>query len=381
MRQRSKILKILEWRPIWWHPDHPSRCNSGYIIHYLLFTTMTESEIKQTLKNWRSIVQAYQQPDTGKAIQQILTSYLPFVGLWTLMYFSLNWHYAITLGLAAITAFFLVRIFIIQHDCGHQSFLKSKKWNNVLGFLSSFFSTIPYKYWAKVHNAHHGHNRQLEHRGLGDIHFLTTEEYRQRSALGKLGYRILRTPVVQFMIAPVVYLLVHNRYPFVKLRGWNNIQWPLFLNNMAILLVYGLLALVLGWQQFLLIHLPVVFIFGIIAFWFFYVQHQHEQNYNQWKANWDFLLASILGSSFYKLPKLFQWLTGNIGFHHIHHLNSLIPNYNLEKCFLENPVMNQYVHTLTFRQSLKLITHKLWDEGEQRMISFREYRRKRRGQG
>lgn len=331
------------------------------------------------MANWRSIVSQYQQPDTKKAIVQMLTSYLPFVGLWVLMYFSLSWHYAITLGLAAIAAFFLVRIFIIQHDCGHQSFLKSRKWNNVLGYFSSVFSTIPYKYWAKVHNAHHGHNRQLEHRDIGDIHFLTMEEYGKRSTWGRLKYRFIRTPLVQFVISPIFYLAVSNRYPFVKLKGWRNRELPQVLNNVSILVIYGLLAFFLGWKQFLLVHIPVVFLFGVIAFWFFYVQHQHENNYNQWKGKWDFVMASVLGSTYYKLPKVFQWLSGNIGFHHIHHLSSLIPNYNLEKCAKENPVLNKYVSTLTFRESLKCITHKLWDEEQQRMISFGEYSRRLKG--
>lgn len=336
-----------------------------------------ENEIKQALKHWRSIVSQYQQPNTKKAVIQLLTTFLPFLGLWVLMYFSLHWHYSITLVLSVITAFFLVKIFIIQHDCGHQAFLKSRKWNNVLGYISSIFSTIPYRYWARVHNAHHGHNRQLEHRGLGDIHFLTTEEFRGRSAFGKFAYRVFRTPFVQFVMAPIIYIVVSNRYPFVKLKGFAKIKWSQLFNNLSIAIIYGLLGFVLGWRQFLMVHIPVVFLFGVIAFWFFYVQHQHEHNYNQHKNDWDFLMASIIGSTYYKLPRLFQWLSGNIGFHHIHHLNSLIPNYHLEKCAMENPILNQYVNTLTFRQSLKCMRHKLWDEQQQRMITFREFYRKK----
>ncbi|MCB9341339.1 MAG: fatty acid desaturase [Lewinellaceae bacterium] len=335
---------------------------------------MKAQNIQHDLQNWRAIVVPYQQPDTGRAVRQLISSFLPFPILWAAMYFSLHWSYAITLLLACVAAFFLVRIFIIQHDCGHQSFLKSRHWNNLLGYFSSFFSSIPYTYWAKVHNAHHGHNGQLEHRGIGDIHFLTVEEYHRRSALGKLSYRLLRTPVFQFMIAPVLYLLVSNRLPMFRVKTWSRAHWPQVLNNLSILVVYGLLALVLGWKQFLLVHLPVLFLFGMIAYWFFYVQHQHEHNYQQPKANWDFLQASIQGSTYYKLPRLFQWLSGNIGFHHIHHLSSSIPNYHLEKCAVENPVLSRYANTLTFRQSLKCVGHKLWDEKQQRMISFREYR-------
>lgn len=332
--------------------------------------------IKADLSGWQAMVVPYQQADTGKAVFQLLSTFLPFLALWATMYISLQWHYTVTLALAGVTAFFLVRIFIIQHDCGHQSFLKSKKWNNLLGYFSSFFSTIPYRYWAKVHNAHHGHNSQMEQRGIGDINFLTVEEYRQRSFGGKLLYRFVRTPVFQFIFAPALYLIISNRLPLFRVKTWGRAQWPQLLNNLSILLVYGLLALVLGWKQFLLVHIPIVFLFGVIAFWFFYVQHQHEHNYKQPKEKWDFLLASIQGSTYYKLPKVFQWLSGNIGYHHIHHLNSLIPNYHLEKCALENPVLNRHVNTLTFMQSIKCVSHKLWDEEQQRMISFREYRKR-----
>lgn len=339
---------------------------------------MNADNIKSALGNYKEIVNKYQKPNTKKAVTQITNSFLPFLGLWVLMYFSLNWSYFITLGLAVINAFFLVRIFIIQHDCGHQSFLKSSSVNNVIGVISSFFSTIPYRYWSRTHSAHHAHNGQLEHRGIGDIDYLTTEEYNQRSNWGKLKYRIFRHPIVLFGFAPMTYLGIMLRYPFVRLKGWKRIRTGYFVNNLMILAVYITLALILGWQKFLLVHIPVLVIFGIIAFWFFYIQHSHEANYKATENNWDHLLASIQGSTFYKLPRLFRWLTGNIGYHHIHHLNSRIPNYNLVACAKENPNLNRFVPTLTFRQSLKCMKHKLWDDQKQRMISFRENRSSRK---
>jgi omega-6 fatty acid desaturase (delta-12 desaturase) len=334
---------------------------------------MQNQHIKESLKDWRSMLQKYQRPNSRKAVIQIINSYLPFLALWVLMYLSLEWSYLITLGLAAINAFFLVRIFIIQHDCGHQSFFKSKKLNDFIGFVSSFFSSIPYKYWSRTHGAHHAHNGQIEHRGLGDIYYLTTDQYRALSRTGKIRYRIFRSPIVLFLIVPIAYLTVTLRFPFVKLKGWNKIRWSYYLNNLLVLAVYAGLALILGWQKFLMVHIPVLLIFGIIAFWFFYVQHQHEENYKEWKDQWDHLLASVKGSTFYKLPRLFQWLTGNIGYHHIHHLNSKIPNYHLAKCAVSNPVLNQYVNTLSFMESLKCINYKLWDENKQQMISFKEF--------
>jgi len=336
---------------------------------------MQEPIIKDTLKNWRSIIRKYQRPDNKKATIQLVNSFLPFIGIWTLMYFSLDWSYFITIPLAAVAAFFLVRIFIIQHDCGHQSFMKFRKANNIIGFISSLFSTIPFKSWSKMHNAHHAHNRQLEHRGLGDTFFLTTEEYKKRSTWGKFKYRVLRAPIVQFFIAPALYLTVIVRVSLFKLKGWQKIKWSHLANNAILLAIYILVALLLGWQKFLLVQLPIFMIFGVIAFWFFYVQHQHEDNYNERKKNWDHLLASIRGSTFYKLPKLFNWLSGNIGYHHIHHLNPSIPNYQLAACANENPILNKYVNVLTFRESLKCMHNKLWDPDQKRMITFKEYAR------
>lgn len=336
---------------------------------------LENDNIKRALQNWPAVVSKYQKPNNKKAISQILTAFLPFLAILVLMYFSLEWSYLITLGIAVIAAFFLVRIFIIQHDCGHQSFFKSKKWNNAIGFFSSIFSTIPYKYWRRMHNVHHAHNGQYEFRGLGDIEFLTIEEYRNRGTFGKLYYRLRRSPFVLFIIVPIVYMAIVLRIA-LQLKKWKAIRKSHVINNLMIIAVYGSLAIFLGWQKLLLVHIPVLLFFGMIAFWFFYIQHQHEHNYKAMKDNWDHLLASIRGSTYYKLPRILQWFSGNIGFHHIHHLNSRIPNYNLEKCARENPFLNQYVNVLTFRESLKTINNKLWDEGQKRMISFREFKQR-----
>lgn len=337
---------------------------------------MEHNSLEEKLESWQVVVRRYQKPDTRKAVIQILNTFLPFFGLWFLVYYSLNWSYILTLLFAAITGLFMIRIFVIQHDCGHQSFLKSRKWNNAVGFFSSFFSSIPYDYWSRIHNMHHAHNRQFEYRGLGDIHFLTTEEYTNRSRFGKLGYRVLRNAFVQFLIIPIVYFYITLRVPFVHLKRWKVIRWPHLINNLMLVAVYTTMAMILGWQTFLLVHVPILYFFTIVSFWLFYVQHQHEHSYAESEDDWNHLIASIKGSTYYKLPRLFQWLSGNIGFHHIHHLNSSIPNYNLEVCSKENPLLNKYVSILNFRQSLKCIHHKLWDEQTQRMITFKEYSRK-----
>ena len=335
-----------------------------------------EQVIKKDLKDWAKIVSKYKKPDNKKAIIQIINSFGPFVGLWILMYYSLSWSYGITLGLAFINAFFLVRIFIIQHDCGHQSFFGHRKWNNRIGLICSFFSAIPYKYWAKVHSHHHGHTGQLEERNFGDINFLTVREYQNLPLLKKFTYRIFRSPFMLFCIVPIIYLVFSLRYPFLGkgMKGWKSIHQSLTTNNLFFAGIVAACGFLLGWQSFLMVHLPIVYFFGVIAFWFFYIQHQHEETYQHWKDNWDYLIAAIKGATYYKLPKVFQWLTGNIGFHHIHHLSSKIPNYNLEKCALENPILQKHVKILTFSESLKTISNKLWDEELERMISFNEYK-------
>lgn len=340
--------------------------------------TYSNEEIKQALRNWQALLQEYSQADKTKAIIQLVNTFLPFLGLWVLMYFSLFWSYWITLGLALINGFFMVRIFIIQHDCGHKSFLPSQAWNRVVGFICSLFSTIPFDYWSRQHSFHHGHNGELEVRDIGDIYLMTEEEFRQASRWKRFTYRLFRMPVVTFIIGPISYLIFNMRLPLTRFEGWNGTIRRMHLNNLLIAAVYIGLGYLLGWKRFLMVQLPIVFVFFIIAIWFFYVQHQHEIAYKQWKKNWDYLLSAIIGSTFYKLPKVVHWLTGNIGYHHIHHLNSKIPNYHLIRCAEENPILQKYITSITFFDSLKCMFHKLWSEEQQRMITFREFYQRER---
>ena len=334
-----------------------------------------EEEIKVKLQDWKKTIEKYQVPSAKKAISQMFTSFGPYLALWILMYISMDWSIWITLALGFINAFFLVRIFIIQHDCGHQSFLRSKKLNNVIGTICSVFSSLPFKYWAKVHNHHHGHTGQLEERDIGDIKFLTVKEYMSRNWFGKLRYRIFRNPVVTFVISPLLYFTISNRITFTfSDKPWKKVKKSQVKNNLLIIVVYGGLAFLLGWQKFLFVQLFTIFGFSVIAFWFFYVQHQHEDGYQRWRTDWTFLISAIRGATYYKLPKMWQWLTGNIGIHHIHHLSSLIPNYNLEKCMKENPILSKYVTHITFWESLMTMKNKLWSEELDKMISWREYR-------
>jgi acyl-lipid omega-6 desaturase (Delta-12 desaturase) len=336
-------------------------------------TSASAEEIKKSLANWPARLQSYARADNRKAAWEVIVTFGPYLGLWALMYFSLSWSYLLFGLLAIINGFLLVKIFTIQHDCGHRSFFRDQRLNRVVGYVCSFFSTIPFKYWAKEHDFHHAHNGQLETREIGDIALMTVEEYRQASWWKRTFYRVYRIPFCTFIIGPIVYLLMNNRLPLVKLPGWKRFHTIMTLENLAILTVYIGLGRLLGWQRFFIVQLTCVALFAIIAIWFFYVQHQHEFSYKAWKDNWDYLLSAIRGSTYYKLPRVFHWLTGNIGYHHIHHLNSKIPSYNLAKCAEENPVLQKYVTSITFRESLQCMFNKLWCEETERMITFREF--------
>jgi len=333
----------------------------------------------QVLQQLPAIVKSYQLPDTRKAVIQILNSFLPFVAIWVAMYFLIDVSFWLVLPLAAINAFFLVRIFIIQHDCGHQSFTTNRKANDLIGELCGLISFMPYRYWAKSHNFHHGHNGVLwEHRDIGDINLLTVNEFKALPRLKKIHYALFRSFPVLFVIGPAWYLIIQNRFPLIRLKGWEHAHRALVKHNLMLVGLHVGLILLLGYKAFLMVHLPILLFFAVIAIWFFYVQHQHETSYKAWKDKWDYIRAAVQGSTFYNLPKVFHWLTGNIGYHHIHHLNPLVPNYQLARCHHENPILDQVANKIKFTESLRCMFNKLWDEEQERMITYREYFRKYR---
>lgn len=328
----------------------------------------------QILKQLPAIVKSYQLPDTRKAVVQILNSFLPFVAIWVAMYLLIDVSFWLVLPLAVVNAFFLVRIFIIQHDCGHQSFTANRKANDIIGEVCSMLSFMPYRYWAKSHNFHHGHNGLLwEHRDIGDITTLTVNEFKALPRIKKIHYALFRSFPVLFIIGPAWYLLIQNRFPLIRLKGWEHAHRALWKHNLLLIGLHVSIILLLGYKAFLMVHLPILLIFAVIAIWFFYVQHQHETTYKEWKDKWDYIRAAVQGSTFYNLPKMVHWLTGNIGYHHIHHLNPLVPNYELARCHMENPILDQVANKITFWQSLRCMFNKLWDEEQERMITYREY--------
>ena len=335
------------------------------------------AKVSDVLKKWRP----YQKPNHKKAVVQILNSFLPFIGIWILMYLLWDISKWAVVGLGLLNAFFLVRIFIIQHDCGHRTFVRSGFWRNVIGYSCSLFSSIPYHYWAKSHHFHHQHNGMLEVRDIGDIHTLTVDEFKQKNRWQRFLYRIYRTPLVLFVLGPIYYVMIHNRLPLINFPEFKKIKWSLYIYNGVLIGIIALLCWLLDWQKIIAVHGITLGFFAIIAVWFFSVQHQHEHGYKHWKVNWDFLSAAITGSSYYKLPRLMNWFTGNIAIHHVHHLNPAIPNYHLAACVEATPWINQYTTEITFWESLKLMSHKLWDESTERMISFKEFYRREKKSG
>jgi len=286
------------------------------------------------------------------------------------MYLSLDLSYWLTILLSLPAAGFLVRMFIIQHDCGHGSFFKSKRANEFLGMFASIFTLTPYHYWRKSHAIHHAGMGNLEHRGIGDIYTMTVNEYLQRSKWGRFKYRLYRNPFILFMFIPSILFIVLYRFPLSRSSSLKKLQPGVYLTTLAIAIVTGIIIWLIGWQSFLLIQLPVTVFASTTGTWLFYIQHQFEDTYWEKSDDWDFTIAALQGSSFYKLPKVLQWFTGNIGFHHIHHLSPRIPNYSLPKCHEENSLF-QKVSVLSVRTSLKSSLLSLWDENQKKLVGFK----------
>lgn len=321
---------------------------------------------------WQAIVTKYQQPNLKKSVWQVANSFGGFLLCLVLMYFSLRVGYWVTLLLAAPAAGFLMRIFIIQHDCGHGSFFKERRANDITGILCSILTIVPYKYWRKSHATHHAHHAELEERGIGDIWTMTIEEFHEASWWKRWIYRAFRNPFFLFLIAPTINFVILNRLTLGTPNNWRHgekasVWWT----NLALAGLWAATCAIIGWDTWLLISTPIIVIASSIGTWLFYVQHQFERTYWEHTPHWNYTLAAMHGSSYYKLPRILQWFSGNIGFHHIHHLSPRIPNYNLEECHQQNPILQQ-VSQLSIRSSLETIYLTLWDEKRQRLVTFRE---------
>jgi acyl-lipid omega-6 desaturase (Delta-12 desaturase) len=325
---------------------------------------------------WRETVLKYQEPSRWRATWQLVNTLGPYAALWYLMYLSMSVSYwGLVIPLAALAGLFLVRIFIIFHDCGHRSYFKSALANDVVGFITGVLTLTPYYHWRWEHSIHHASAGDLDKRGVGDVWTMTVEEYLKSSRWRRFAYRLARNPIVLFVIAPLYLFVIQQRIPSSKAsrREW----WSVWIMNAAILGVSTGLVFIYGLLPYLFIHLTIVLVGGGVGIWMFYVQHQFEDVYWDRGENWDFTAAALQGSSYYKLPKILQWFSGNIGFHHIHHLSPRIPNYNLERCHKADPLF-QGVKPVTFFASLKTLAFRFWDEQRRKMVGYRHLRKVRK---
>jgi acyl-lipid omega-6 desaturase (Delta-12 desaturase) len=324
---------------------------------------------------WQAVVSKYAYPETWRSVWQVLNSLIPFVVAWYLMYRSLEVGYWLTLLLAVPAAGFMVRLFIIFHDCCHGSFFRSMRANELMGLVMGVVTFTPFYEWKHSHAIHHATAGDLDRRGIGDVYTMTVEEYLAAPWYKKFGYRIMRNPAILFTVGSFIVFVVTHRFwaSGSGKRERNSVIWT----NLALAGLIGWLVTLIGWQAFLLVEVPILLIACSAGVWLFYVQHNFEPTYWERHSNWDFFNAGMDGSSFYKLPKVLQWFTGNIGFHHIHHLSPKIPNYKLEACHNENPEFQ--IEPLTFRESLKSLFFRLWDEKNKMLVGWevlKQYRRK-----
>ncbi|MEZ0471220.1 fatty acid desaturase [Luteimonas salinilitoris] len=326
---------------------------------------------------WKQAVAGYQQPSTPRALWQIVNTFVPYVLLWYLIYLSLSVSWWLTVPLAVLASGFLVRIFIIFHDCGHGSYFKSGRANDIVGFIAGMLTFTPYYQWRWEHAIHHGTAGHLDKRGTGDVWTMTVQEYLDASRWKRFAYRLARNPFVLFVIAPLYMFVIEQRFPSAKAnpRERRSVWWM----NLAILCMAVVLCWIYGIVPYLLIQLTVTMVSGATGVWLFYVQHQFEDAYWERGDNWDYTAAALQGSSFYKLPKILQWFSGNIGFHHIHHLSPRVPNYNLQKCHEADPIFQQ-VKPLTLSSSLKSLAFRFWDEKAKKLVGYGRMRQLRKEQ-
>jgi acyl-lipid omega-6 desaturase (Delta-12 desaturase) len=313
-------------------------------------------------------VTKFQAASLWRARWQMINSFVPYAMLWFVMERALAISYWVMLPVAILAAGFLARIFIIFHDCGHASFFRSKRANNATGAIAGLLNLTPYRHWRWQHAIHHGTAGDLDRRGSGDIWTLTVQEYLQSTRWRRFAYRLARNPVVLFVIAPLYVFVVHHR--FAASAAPKRERQSVHYTNLALLGITLVMSAAIGLRAFLLIQLTVSAFAGALGLWLFYVQHQFQGAYWARSKDWSYTAAALQGSSFYKLPRILQWFTGNIGFHHIHHLSPRIPNYHLQLCHEADPFFDT-IKPVTLLASLRSLTFRLWDEQRNVFVSFR----------
>ncbi|SEQ16580.1 fatty acid desaturase [Thalassovita taeanensis] len=328
---------------------------------------------KRTPQDWVRVLANYREPHLGRSLYELGVSLIPFLALWALAFWALSISGWLALGIAVLNAGFLVRLFVIQHDCGHGSYFRNRHVSDWVGRALGVLTLTPYDVWRRSHAIHHSSAGNLDKRGMGDVHTLTVEEYRALSVRGRLGYRLYRSPFVMFLLGPTYLFLLQNRLPFGLMRAGAKYWTNAMATNAAIAIALGLIFYFGGVMPILLIFLPTVLIAATIGVWLFYVQHQFEETVWHKAEDWQLHDAALMGSSHYVLPGVLQWMTANIGIHHVHHLYSRIPFYRLTEVLRDHPVLAG-AQRLTIRESLSCARLHLWDEHGQRLLSFAQAR-------
>lgn len=327
-------------------------------------------QIDQKRETIRKILASYQKPSISRSVWQLANTLVPFFVSWALTALVFNrFSYWLALPLALFTAGFMVRAFIIFHDCTHGSFFQSKTANDLVGRVLGVLVFTPYDYWKHEHNIHHATAGNLDKRGTGDVPTWTVEEYRSKPWYARLGYRLLRNPF--FLLTAVAFYIFAISHRFWLPGTGQREKASVIYTNLALALALGLLVWALGWQTVLAVQGTVLLLAASGGLWLFYVQHNFEDTYWERQDAWDFYKAGLLGSSFYKLPAILNWFTGNIGYHHIHHLSPRIPNYNLPRVHSADPIFQQ-VEPLTLWRSFKSLSYRLWDERQNKLVGFHE---------
>lgn len=322
---------------------------------------------------WREIVAKYQQPHRGRAIWQLIDTVGAYVAVWVLLYLTLHVAWWLTLPLAVLAGGLLVRVFIIFHDCGHGSFFASRRANDFWGIVTGLLTFTPYYHWRGEHAIHHGTAGDLDRRGIGDVWTMTVQEYLDASRWRRFSYRLSRNPFVLFVAAPLVMFLWLQRFPRAGVKPRE--RWSVWWMNALIAGMAVGMSLLFGVVPYLVLQLIVLMVGGAAGVWLFYLQHQFEEAYWERGPDWNYERAALQGSSFFKLPRVLQWFSGNIGFHHVHHLSPRIPNYNLERCHASDPLFHE-VRPMTLWQGVRSLGLKLWDESTKKLVGFRRLRRR-----
>jgi omega-6 fatty acid desaturase (delta-12 desaturase) len=335
-----------------------------------------EPPTKSEIAKWKKIVAEFEKPSTKRATWQLLSTLGLYLACWTAMFFTVKTSILLTIPLVLVSAGLLVRVFIVFHDCCHNSFYKNSKVNRVLGFFTGVMAFTPYKHWKWEHSIHHATAGDLDRRGVGDIWTLTIEEYLKLPKMHRLGYRIVRNPFFLCLFAPSWLFMIRERLP--SKNASPQTKRAVWATNFALIGMFVIGCSIFGWA-YIPLQVSVMAVAASLGVWMFYIQHQFEGVYWERHEHWEYTSAALEGSSFYKLPKILQWFTGNIGFHHVHHLSSKIPNYYLERCHKSHPAF-QEVKPLTVANSMKSFGYRLWDESEKVLIGWRRFREIRRAQ-